>query len=111
MAKLVSRLRIIADATRREVGEAVQVMAEKIRDDAKTLAPFRTGKLRRGIRKRKTGDSSAVVGVFADEVPYAVFVHFGTSKMAGNPFLLAAFWQNAQLFRQKLLEAAKRAAK
>lgn len=55
---------------------------------AKTKVPVRTGRLKNSIRVSKTataGDLQGQVGAFAD---YAIYVHFGTVRMAARPFMV-----------------------
>ena len=62
----------------------VQETARTIRDDARGLAPVRTGGLRRSITYRTTGPLEAEVGPTKFT---AHFVEFGTSKMAPQPYM------------------------
>lgn len=61
---------------------------QRVLNRARQLCPVDTGNLRGSLSsemvKATNGD---VVGRVGTNVPYAVFVHEGTKKMAGRPFL------------------------
>lgn len=62
--------------------EAAKVIAE----EAKRLAPVRTGNLRDSIQAIQEGFDVYVVA----EATYAKFVEFGTKRMAARPFIRKA---------------------
>lgn len=104
MARLVSRIRQAVERITREADEAVQETASDVRDLAKTLAPVRTGRLRKSIGKRKTRRGAAAVGT---DVEYGVFQEFGTRKMSARPYLTPALEQGKEILRAKLKEKLK----
>lgn len=74
--------------------EAVGIQAE---GDAKLLCPEDTGRLRNSITHTiDAGDNTAVIGT---NVEYALYVHEGTRKMKGQPFLKDAVTQHADDYR------------
>lgn len=64
--------------------KVVQASARKLRDDARSRAPVRSGALQRSITYRSKGPLAAEVGPTQF---YAIFVEFGTSKMAPEAFM------------------------
>lgn len=84
--------------------EAIGIQAE---GDAKALCPVDTGRLRNSITHTiDASDNTAVIGT---NVEYAKWVHEGTSKRTGQPFLTDAVTQNADTYRaiaKKMLESA-----
>lgn len=62
---------------------AAQFIAKRARD----LAPVDTGYMRDHIHAHGTGPKSAQV---ISEAPYSVYVEYGTSKMAAQPFMRPA---------------------
>src|SRR5262245_30818953 len=62
--------------------------------EAKSLAPARTGFLRDSIHAEEMEEpgKTLVAPVVAD-APYAVYVEFGTSRMAAQPFLRRIYRQ------------------
>jgi len=97
--------------------EALEEIAEKIRDDAKSLAPVDTGALRKSIRIEKKGElqvsivagGGGVINPRTDrEVDYAGFVEFGTSRMNPKPYMQPALEKNwdeiLNIVKRKILE-------
>jgi len=97
--------------------EALNEIAEKIRDDAKSLVPVDTGALRKSIRIEKKGELQVSVvagdgGVInprtGREVDYAGYVEFGTSRMNPKPYMQPALEKNRDellnIVRRKILE-------
>lgn len=78
--------------------DALDIVANLTQSDAKDNCPVDTGKLQKSIKiyRRKLRRQ------IGTNVDYGVFVHNGTYKMAGRPFLLNAFEANRQSFVQEL---------
>lgn len=73
------------------------VDGEKVKIEAKRIAPFKTGNLRNHIVKRIVrvgGETAVIVGVDGGAVPYAYYVHEGAPAhiINGNPYLVF-FWE------------------
>lgn len=68
---------------------AYQRAGSAVESQAKAIAPFRTGHLRRNIVSNAT-DTYAEIGVSLTVVPYAWYQEAGTSKMPANPYLVPA---------------------
>lgn len=87
----------------------LQRIALKVEGTAKRLSPVKTGNLRRSVTSRATAHE-AIVGATAN---YAVYVHEGTSRMPGRPFIKDAIeeergWieSEAQRFGEQALAKA-----
>lgn len=83
---------------------AIQKTATDIERDAKIAAPVDTGFLRSSI-------SSDVRGLHAEVGPtaeYGVYVEYGTSRMAPQPYLGPAFDRNAPLLEKAILDLGGR---
>lgn len=84
--------------------EAIGIEAES---DAAAICPVDTGRLRNSITHAiDDGEKVAIVGT---NVEYALYVHEGTSRHKGQPFLTDAVTRNAGKYR-KLAEAALKGA-
>lgn len=97
-------------------------VAEKIKDDAKTICPVDTGSLQKSIRRQKHATPEGHVhsvsvsagGYITNpktgrKVDYAAHVELGTSKTPPKPFMQPALEKNREEIRRiltkKLLEA------
>lgn len=71
-------------------------LTEAIADDARRYAPVLTGALRSSIR---TGvdDSTGYVIAGNEDVDYAAYQEFGTSKMSAQPYLRPAAYKRRSL--------------
>lgn len=76
-------------------GEAlVAETARKVAEDAARRAPVRTGALRDSIHPEQRGG-----GWYVDvDVPYGVYVEYGTSRMGAQPFLWPALEANRPVY-------------
>jgi len=97
----------------RALDEALEEIAEKIRDDAKSLVPVDTCALRKSIRIEKkgklqvsvvAGDGGIINPRTGREVNYAGYVEFGTSRMSPQPYMQPALEKN----REEILKTVKR---
>lgn len=81
---------------RERVKDILMPTAEKLRDTAKSLAPFRTGRLRNAIVAERSPSGKQGVNVFVKKRTkdggawYGRLVEKGTSKMAAKPFFRPA---------------------
>jgi len=67
-------------------------LRDDILADCQRLCPVDTGKLRESITVELDEDSGTIVG--SSDVRYAGYVELGTSKMAAQPYMAPAFYQN-----------------
>ncbi len=77
----------LARALPQRTGQVLQRSAQRLAQRAKDEAPVDTGRLRSEIEAVKEGPYTWAV---ISPTPYAVFVVFGTSKMAPNDYMLRA---------------------
>ena len=75
-AEFARDLRRLAPEARKEMLRELRLVAKKVATEAATLAPTRTGRLRRAIRVSQRSGSPAVV-VVHDQAPHARTVHYG----------------------------------
>ena len=73
----------------KNVQEVIESSAIRVRDDARSRAPFKTGKLKRDIRVKKSKDglTAAVTYMGKKRAFYGKFIEFGTRFMPARPFL------------------------
>lgn len=100
----LSRLRRVIQGEPAAIDRGAKAYAEAVADLAEQLAPYDTGALRDSIHVAD-GDRSGSYQVVAG-VSYAVFVEYGTHKMAAQPFLTPALHRINPLpfFAQELRE-------
>ena len=70
------------------IGQGAQTVCES----AKSLCHVDTGRLQSSINVQPGGNTA----VISADTEYAVFVEFGTSKMAAQPYLVPALLSNTQ---------------
>jgi HK97 gp10 family phage protein len=72
------------------IAVGVERAADRIVDTAQGLVPVDTGALRDSIRAEPVAPTHWQVIAGGGDVDYAIFVEYGTSKMAAQPFLTPA---------------------
>ena len=89
------------DAAVRRAMEAIGIHLEGEAADALEMDPVRvdTGRLK-GSMAHSSDDRSVTVGT---NVEYAIYVHFGTRKMAPNAFLKNAFELNMDQIKEYII--------
>jgi len=112
LTELEDKLSNLDEKLGKALDEALNEIAEKIRDDAKGFVPVDTGALRKSIRVEKKGKLEVQViagggGVInprtGREVDYAGYVEFGTSRMSPQPYMQPALEKN----RDEILRVVK----
>ncbi len=93
-------LRGVEGNINRGVGEALQEVVALVLNRAQHAAPVDTGRLRADIRTRV--HEKELQGEIYNEVEYAVYVHEGTSRMAGRPYLRDAITANANAIKERI---------
>ena len=101
MAKLVSRLSLIADASEKAVSEALAETASFILDLIRTFAPVDTGALRDSYQIERVTALYFIVGSI---LIYSAAQEYGTSRTPAQPHVLPAFLQAEEFFHQKVVE-------
>lgn len=86
-AYLSSRLPQIQAQAHAKAAQVVQKTVMDVESQAKGLAPVDTGNHRALIQGQMTGDLSGVVNAGAH---YAIYLEFGTYKMAARPCMVPA---------------------
>lgn len=90
---------------------AVTESAEDLVGKAQANTPVLTGTLRASIHTdgaKVSGNSvTARVETGGEANDYAFYVHEGTYKMAGRPFLTRALLDNAPFYREAMARAAR----
>ena len=81
------------------IGQGAQTVCES----AKSLCHVDTGRLQSSINVQPGGNTA----VISADTEYAVFVEFGTSKMAAQPYLVPALLSNTQAILSAIAEAIK----
>jgi HK97 gp10 family phage protein len=98
MARLVSRLRVIADGADDAVALALHDTAAFILTLIRVYVPVKTGWLRDSYKKDSLGLLHILVGTM---VNYSIFQEYGTSRMSARPHVTPAFVQAEPYFRQQ----------
>lgn len=104
MAKLVSRLNVIADGADDAVSVALHDTAAFILALIRLYAPVDTGWLRDSYKKETLSQLHILIGTM---VFYSMFQEYGTSRMRAQPHVTPAFHQAEGYFQSQL---AKRVA-
>jgi len=90
---------------RQRGGQVVAQAARRIEAGAKQRVPVDSGNLKSNIIAEQLAPSNWEVRCGIDEpVPYAVFVEFGTSRMAAQPFFTPAVEMERPRFEAALAE-------
>lgn len=103
-----NRFAELSAALSETVSKAVQRVATEIEQDVKGgphAAPYRTGNLRRSYHTKRVGKYEVQVGNDPSIAYYALFVEFGTVKMAPRPHLRPAAEAAGQRFGAQIAEA------
>jgi HK97 gp10 family phage protein len=88
MAKLVSRLRVIAEGADEALSLALHDTANFILVLIRANAPVETGFLRDSYQKESLSLLHILIGTM---VNYSIFQEYGTSRQAGTPHVTPAF--------------------
>lgn len=104
MAKLVSRLTMIADGADEAVSVALHDTAAFILALIRIYAPVDTGWLRDSYKKETVSQLHILIG---SAVNYSLFQEYGTSRMKGTPHVTPAFHQAEGFFRKQLAARVK----
>lgn len=99
MAKLVSRLNVIAYQMDSAIAEAVDETADFILQMIRIFAPVDTGRLRDSYKKDVQTPFNILIGTI---VNYAIFQEFGTSRQRGTPHLIPAMNLGERYLKNKL---------
>lgn len=92
-------------AIHQAVDETLTAIEQDVKGGGPHAAPYRTGNLRRSYHKVITGPAQGEVGNDPQVAHYAVYVEYGTRRMAPRPHLVPA----AEAQRRPLVERVRRA--
>jgi hypothetical protein len=92
-----------------KVAEAVQIVGERMADDARKFCPVRTGFLQSTIALDQPAAAKWVFYLLA-RAPYAIYVEFGTARMAPRLFMTRAVELHAAEMIQEVKDAVFNAA-
>ena len=70
------------------IGQYLATIGALVETAAKNECPVRTGRLRSSINHRVEMTDRGMAAIIGTNVSYARYVHEGTSRMAGRPFLV-----------------------
>jgi HK97 gp10 family phage protein len=104
----VARLERISEKLALEVDAKAREAVELCTRTAQLLAPVRTGRLRANIDWAK---SAPLRYVIFSRVEYSVFVEYGTSRMAAQPFMRPTLLFGRDLVRRLVAEAIAEACR
>lgn len=100
----------------RTLGQLTRTVVRKTATDiastAKTIAPVDTGNLKSSIGTsdlRAMGTSGSIEAEIGPTANYGIYLEFGTSRMAPQPFMGPALEKNSPAFEQAMAEIAERA--
>ncbi|MGM9987231.1 MAG: HK97-gp10 family putative phage morphogenesis protein [Bacillaceae bacterium] len=88
--KIKSKISQVSEEKQARINDVVSDTLLKIQAGAKQRSPVDTGHMKRNIKVEMLDDSHGKVGTKAEDVEYAHFVEFGTSKQSAQPFLFPA---------------------
>lgn len=96
-----------AKAMGRKVGKGVYRVSDP---NAKLGVPVDTGALQASINKNVHWEGKKIIGEVdaGKDLPYAVMIEFGTSKMQARPFMRPAWNENLEWIKKKWKETIEK---
>ena len=110
--KLMAELNVTAGATIEAAASAMETTTGQVRDQAKQIAPKRTGNMANNITAepvKKT--TTSVTGTVNAKADYSSFVEFGTYKMSAQPYIRPAVSDGQSVFIKTTTDKLKEVAK
>lgn len=106
MGKINSRVLLAAVSQQPKAKRQLRELANKVRDDARRMAPVKTGALRRSLRVQNTYDPVTKtvtyrIGWDKNIAWYGALVEFGTEKQRAKPHLRPAAHRNGGVAPQR----------
>jgi HK97 gp10 family phage protein len=92
------------EALTQKIQDAVAVVGERMANDARQFCPVRTGYLQSTIALDQPGAAKWVFSLLA-RAPYAVYVEFGTRRMAARLFMTRAVELHTPEMREEVENA------
>jgi HK97 gp10 family phage protein len=89
--------------TDKNIAECLEVLVKNVEMRAKQVAPVDTGRLRAdiGVKMQRSGLEGVIFNT--SNVKYAFYVHEGTRRMKGRPYIREAIF-NLKATAQRLLQ-------
>lgn len=110
--KLMEDFGTTAEATIEAADSAMKTTTGQVQDQAKQIAPKRTGYMANNILVEPVKKTAAsVTGTVNAKADYSSFVEFGTYKMSAEPFIRPAVSAGQSLFIKTTTDKLKEAAK
>ena len=108
---LGSRLQTVGGRIGADASAAMRRTAYSIEVDAKATAPVDTGNLRSSISTTITGDGrfGAMTAEVGPTASYGIYLEYGTSRMAAQPYMGPAFDRRVGNYTAALADIASRA--
>lgn len=101
----------ISSVQQKALGRKTSKGSYRVSDsDARLGVPVDTGALQTSIKKEVKWEGDKIVGTVTagEDLPYAVMIEFGTSKMRARPFMRPAWNENLEWIKKKWKEAINR---
>jgi len=109
--KLMEELGATAGATIEAANSAMKTTTGQVRDQAKQIAPKRTGNMANNIIAEPVKKTAAsVTGTVNAKADYSSFVEFGTYKMSAQPFMRPAVSAAQSFFIKTTMDKLKEVA-
>ena len=115
--KVIAALGAAGPRVRKAASREVVRAALRVQAEAKANTPVDTGRLRNSIAVADNEAGLDAVGMLSPDtlsavvgtnVEYAIYVHNGTSRVAGRPFLFNAWEAERAVFAANLRSAVRR---
>lgn len=110
-SNVIAALGKVEEEVRAALAAAVQVEARSVQADEQQAVPVATGALQSGITVRQVSELAAEIGIYDPDLIYAIWIEFGRSSAAAQPFATPASELSRNRWPQRAGEAAGRAAK
>lgn len=109
---LMAELGATAGATIEAAASAMETTTGQVRDQAKQIAPKRTGNMANNITAEPVKKTvTSVTGTVNAKADYSSFVEFGTYKMSAQPFMRPAVSDGQSVFIKTTTDKLKEVAK
>ena len=104
------KIELLAKKNDKELRTVIEKAVIIVEGNAKDLCPVDTGRLRSSITHEVKSSKDKHIGKVGSNVEYAPYVEFGTSRMAGRPYLFGGL-KNSRTDIIKIIERAIKGVK
>lgn len=108
-AQAVAALGGVEGRLREALAEAVVAEAGEVQTDEQAIVPVASGALQSGIEVTSTGELSAEIGVNDHDLIYAIWVEWGRSNAAAQPFATPAAELSRARWPQRVVDTVQKA--